>query len=337
MTEKPKTPTPFDPGAYALGLAGGGLERHAERRGDAATLAADRAARVLPMWHGRPLVTGPAETPRLAWRPMAKPLPGIDTEANAQIYLGDAGAGPLFAADMSGWTPESGAAVDLGPGRAGEDQPAPTALRTPEADARFADLRALIARLSPFDGEVAATAKGILEWHRTHGFCAACGAASGLENAGWQRRCPSCGRAHFPRTDPVVIMLVTHGNRLLLGRSPGWPDGFYSLLAGFMEPGETVEAAVRREVAEETGVATGPVRLINSQPWPFPASLMIGCHTEATSTEIRLDPAELDDALWVNREALLAIFAGTHEAIRTPRHGAIAAHLMHKWLADLLD
>ena len=320
---------------FALGFGGGGLDRRAERRRDAEELAQAPGARMLAMWQGRPLVTGDADAPTLAWRPMSTGLPGTGT--GAQIYLGDMGDGPLFAVDVSDWTPEDGVVADLGPGRSGDDLPAPTDLAGGDRDARFADLRALVARLAPLDGEIAATAKGILEWHRTHGFCAACGEPSDLESAGWQRRCPACGRAHFPRTDPVVIMLVTRGNRLLLGRSPGWPEGFYSLLAGFMEPGETVEAAVRREVAEETSVTCGAVRLVNSQPWPFPASLMIGCIAQATSTEITLDPDELDDALWVNREELLAIFSGTHPTITTPRRGAIAAHLMHLWLADRLD
>lgn len=334
MTDRPE---PSFPGghAYALGYGGGGLERRAERRHEAAALAEDPGARALAMWQGRPLVSGSAESPALAWRPMSTAMPGAGS--GARIYLGDNGTGPLFAVDVSDWTPETGAIADLGPGRMGEDQPAPPALCNPDPDARFADLRGLTARLVPFDAEVAATAKGILEWHRTHGFCATCGAPSVLESGGWQRRCPACGRAHFPRTDPVVIMLVTHGNDLLIGRSPGWPEGFYSLLAGFMEPGETVEAAVRREVAEETGVATGPVRLLNSQPWPFPASLMIGCITQATSRDIKLDPEELEDALWVTREEVLSMFAGTHPTMRAPRHGAIAGHLMYLWLADRLD
>ncbi len=330
MTDSTGTGHPF-----ALGFAGGGLDRHAERRREADTLADAPDARVLAMWQGRPMVQGHSDAPILAWRPMSATLPG--TGVGDRVYLGDAGDGPLFAVDISDWTPPEGVLPDLGPGRAGEDLSAPPGLQAAENDARFADLRALVSRLSPLDAEVAATARGILEWHRTHGFCAACGQASMLAEGGWQRRCPDCGRAHFPRTDPVVIMLVTKGNRVLLGRSPGWPEGFYSLLAGFMEPGETVEAAVRREVAEETGVETGTVRLLNSQPWPFPASLMIGCIAAATSEEIRLDPEELDDALWVSREELLAIFAGTHPTIVTPRRGAIAAHLLHLWLADRLD
>jgi NAD+ diphosphatase len=191
--------------------------------------------------------------------------------------------------------------------------------------------------LSPREAELAATARALLGWHRSHRFCARCGAASAPDRGGWIRRCPSCGTSHFPRTDPVVIMLVTRGDRVLLGRSPGWPERMYSLLAGFVEPGETVEGAVRREVAEETGVRVGRVGYLASQPWPFPASLMLGCWGEALSEEITLDPVELHDALWIGRSELLEVFAGAHPRIRAPREGAIAGFLLRHWLADRLD
>ena len=155
--------------------------------------------------------------------------------------------------------------------------------------------------------------------------------------AGWQRNCPSCGAQHFPRTDPVVIMLVTHGNRALLGRSPGWPEGMYSCLAGFVEPGETLEAAVRREVLEEAGIRIGTVRYLASQPWPFPASLMIGCAAEALTDTITRDPAELEDAIWITREEALATLSGERPDILPARKGAIAHFLLSNWLADRLD
>ncbi len=328
--------TDTHPLGIPLGFAGGGLARHAERRGTAEALFRHPRARVLAMWQGRPLVAGPAETPQLAWLPATTPLP-VET-SGPRLYLGD-DTGPLFGVDMSAWNPEGG--EDPGPGRVGEDCPAPPGLADPDAPdasgARFADLRGLVTKLPPRDAEIAATVRGLFEWHRTHGFCATCGTRSAPEHGGWQRRCPACGRLHFPRTDPVVIMLVTLGNHALIGRSPGWPEGFHSLLAGFMEPGETIEAAVRREVAEETGVAIGQVRLLTSQPWPFPASLMIGCIAEATSRAITLDPAELDAAFWITREDLLAVFAGQTPGIRIPTRGTIAGHLMHLWLADRLD
>jgi len=151
------------------------------------------------------------------------------------------------------------------------------------------------------------------------------------------RACPDCGARHFPRTDPVVIMLITHGNSVLLGRSPHWPEGMFSLLAGFVEPGETIEAAVRREVWEEAGVRVGAVDYLASQPWPFPASLMFGCRGAALSTEIVLDPVELEAAHWVSRERLMDVFAGRDEAITPARPGAIAHFLLRRWLADRLD
>jgi len=158
-----------------------------------------------------------------------------------------------------------------------------------------------------------------------------------MQAAGWERQCPACGGKHFPRTDPVVIMLITHGNSVLLGRSPGWPDGMYSLLAGFVEPGETMEAAVRREVFEETAVHVGPVSYLASQPWPFPASLMLGCHGMATSRDITIDPNELEDALWLSREELAQAFRGEHPVVKPARKGAIAHFLLSNWLADQLD
>jgi NAD+ diphosphatase len=131
--------------------------------------------------------------------------------------------------------------------------------------------------------------------------------------------------------------LVTHGNSVLMGRSPGWPEGMFSCLAGFVEPGETLEAAVRREVFEEAGVQVGAVRYLSSQPWPFPASLMFGCHAEALSREITIDPAEIEEALWINREEMAEIFTGQHARILPPRKGAIAQFLLENWLADQLD
>jgi NAD+ diphosphatase len=191
--------------------------------------------------------------------------------------------------------------------------------------------------LTPRDAELAATGKAILGWHDTHRFCARCGQATEVSQAGWQRVCPSCKGAHFPRTDPVVIMLITSGNAVLMGRSPGWPEGMFSLLAGFIEPGETLEAAVRREVFEETGVRVGAVRYLASQPWPFPASLMIGCAGVATSTEITIDPQEIEAAMWVRREEMMEAFAGNHPSILPARKGAIAHFLLENWLADRLD
>ena len=155
--------------------------------------------------------------------------------------------------------------------------------------------------------------------------------------AGWQRDCPECGTHHFPRVDPVVIMLITHGNNVLPWRSPGWPERVFSLLAGYVEPGETVEAAVRREVLEEAGIRVRQVAYLASQPWPYTSSLMIGCKGAAQNAEICIDSSEIDAALWISREDLIEVFAGRNDTIMPPRRGSIAYFLLQNWLADRLD
>jgi NAD+ diphosphatase len=173
------------------------------------------------------------------------------------------------------------------------------------------------------------TTKAMALWHQRHRFCSNCGAASASASSGWKRICAACKSEHFPRTDPVVIMLAIHGDDCLMGRSPAFPEGRYSCLAGFMEPGETIEDAVRREILEETSITTGRVRYLDAQPWPFPGSLMIGCLAEATSREISIDPAELADARWFSRQEVRDILAGSHAGgISAPPRMAIAHHIM---------
>jgi NAD+ diphosphatase len=176
-------------------------------------------------------------------------------------------------------------------------------------------------------------AKAMAHWHARHGFCANCGLKSRVGGGGWRRECASCQAQHFPRTDPVVIMLAVDGERCLLGRQPRFPKGMYSALAGFLEPGETVEEAVRREIREEAGIACDEVRYLASQPWPFPASLMIGCLARATSFDISRDDEELEDARWFSREEVRAMFEKRHpEALLAPNRMAIAHHLVKFWL-----
>ncbi len=312
----------------AMAFGTSGLDRAAALRGDDARQAALLAAgRILPFWRGKPLVVGGEA---LGWLPAGHPALAL---GEAPIFLGLEGATGLFAADISAWSPEAGAeAVQAGFFDASvQHHPA-----LPDTHA-FAELRGTMLALSAREGELAATAKALVQWHRSHGFCAVCGSASAMVQAGWQRRCENCAASHFPRTDPVVIMLITLGNAVLLGRSPGWPPGMYSCLAGFVEPGETIEAAVRREVAEEAGITVGAVRYLASQPWPFPASLMMGCHGEALDEAITLDPVELEAALWVSRQDMVDVMAGAHPDIRAPRRGAIAHALLAGWLADRLD
>jgi len=302
----------------------GGFEREAPLRPGAAELWAAGQGLCLPLWRGRVLLDGDG---RLALLPPGHPA----VRDAATLFLGRAADGTLrFAANLTDW-PDA----EIGPARDASGVTDPARWAHPQiADASFAELRSAMATLPPEEAALAATARALLNWHATHGFCANCGAPSRSSHGGWRRDCPACGTQHFPRTDPVVIMLVTRGNELLVGRSPGWPEGMYSLLAGFMEPGETISAAVAREVYEETAIRCGPAQVLASQPWPFPSSLMIGCRAEAETGPITLDPVELEDAFWISREDLADAFADRHPRMKPPRPGAIAAFLMKGWLAD---
>jgi NAD+ diphosphatase len=201
-------------------------------------------------------------------------------------------------------------------------------------DLKLVDLRSIAAGgLVPQDeGAMLAAAKALMNWHIRHRFCSNCGSPTDVAVAGWRRDCPVCKAIHFPRTDPVVIMLAVHGEACLLGRQPRFPKGMYSALAGFVEPGESIEAAVRREVHEEAGVACGAVRYFASQPWPFPASLMIGCFAEAESRVLEVDRVELEDARWFSRDEAIALIEGRHPAgLLAPAAMAIAHHLLKRW------
>jgi len=189
--------------------------------------------------------------------------------------------------------------------------------------------------LKPEDLAIYGGAKSLVDWHARHRFCANCGAPTSSAKGGWQRNCSNCGAQHFPRTDPVTIMLVEHEDRLLLGRQPRFPPRMYSALAGFVEPGETIEEAVIREVWEEAGVKARDVRYLSSQPWPFPSQLMIGCTSTTDDPELTIDETELDDARWFTRaeleDARAAGEAGNEQLI-FPRPFAIAHTLMTWWL-----
>ncbi|PCI51151.1 MAG: NAD(+) diphosphatase [Alphaproteobacteria bacterium] len=207
------------------------------------------------------------------------------------------------------------------------------------ADEKFIDLRSVALQISAggFSTIPSLLGRGkmLLEWHGRRHFCSCCGHKTKGARGGYLRQCANeaCAAEHFPRTDPVVIMLVTDGDRCLLGRGKGWPEGNYSTLAGFMEPGETIEEATRREVLEEVGVKVGNVTYIRSQPWPFPSSLMIGVRAEALTTEITLDTNELVDALWMDKEKLQNLFeTGGDNSFRIPPKIAIARHLLEEWL-----
>ncbi len=313
-----------------LAFATASLDRADHLRADALKptgLLVDEAALGYAYWRGKLLFCAP-DNSHLAGLPTDHQIFSAANEP--PVFLGMTAGGPRFVFDISAWEPEN---VPDGHG----DFFDASGIQHPDVpdDHQFVDLRSHLSVISVDDSEVAATAKAILGWHESHRFCARCGKSTKPEMAGWQRQCPACGTRHFPRTDPVVIMLVTRGNSVLVGRSPGWPDGMYSLLAGFVEPGETLESAARREVFEEVGVRIGRVGYLASQPWPFPASLMVGCWCEAQNTEITIDPLEVEAARWFTREEMVDVFAGQFPGVFPARTGSIAHHLLKNWLADI--
>lgn len=253
----------------------------------------------------------PNGTRRLAWTPMGDWLAG----AGEPILLGTERGAARFAADVS-------------------RLPEPAAIGGFGAGVEFQGLRAAAPNLPAEEAAIAAQARGLVGWHARHPFCAACGGETRLRNGGSSRSCVRCRTEHFPRTDPVVIVVVSRGGRALLGRSGRFPGNLYSALAGFMEAGESVEEAVRREVAEEAGIRVGAVRYVASQPWPFPASLMLGCLAEGLSDGITIDAEELEDARWFSRTEILDALAGRNDALRVPQPLAIAHHLIRAWLAE---
>ena len=186
------------------------------------------------------------------------------------------------------------------------------------------------------DAAIYGTARSLIDWHNSHRYCGRCGGTTKVFRAGWGRQCTACEAQHFPRTDPVVIMIAEHEGKALLGRQPAWPQGNYSALAGFLEPGESIEEAVRREIAEEAGIACGAVRYVTSQPWPFGGSqLMIACTADALDTELVIDHTELEDALWASKEEVRAALNGDEgRRFNAPPPFAIAHTLMRRWAED---
>ena len=308
-------------------FGGSALDRAAELRPDSEALWAEGQGTVLLLWRGKPLL-GAAGLHRVA---LDHPVLRYRTEP--PLFIGREDDGLVFAADISAWQPEDQEVDQVGQFVDKSQQAHP---ELPE-DCAFQELRQVMAGLSRRDAELIASAKALAEWHRTHQFCSRCGEKSLIAMGGWERECPDCGGKHFPRTDPVVIMLITLGNKVLMGRSGFWPEGMYSLLAGFVEPGEPIEAAVRREVYEETRIRVGEVSYLSSQPWPFPNSLMFGCHGTALSEDITIDPVEIEDAMWVSREEIMQAMVGEHPGIKPARKGSIAHFLLDRWLADRLD
>jgi NAD+ diphosphatase len=201
----------------------------------------------------------------------------------------------------------------------------------------FRDARTAAQLIGAKDAAIMGEAKAMIDWHQRHGFCARCGTPTTITDAGWRRVCANCKAEHFPRTDPVVIMLATHsdsklGDACLVGRGKHFPRGMFSALAGFVEPGETIEEAVRRELKEEAGIEVGAVTYHATQPWPFPSSLMIGCFAESLGRDLKVDESELAEAMWMERATARALIAGERvEGLWIPPPIAIAHHLIKAW------
>jgi NAD+ diphosphatase len=280
------------------GFTGAGLDRADHVRLDperVAALAGGAEARLLRLAGLDPVI----EEGRLGWD-------AVDA-GRELIFLGLDGGRPLFAP----LSPLEGPA--------------------PDARAMFRILEAM----APADAALWGTARSLIVWHGRHLFCGVCAAPTAPFRAGWGRRCGGCGAEHFPRVDPVVIMLAEHEGRVLLGRQPQYPPGRYSALAGFVEPGESIEEAVARELVEEAGIVASEVRYVASQPWPFPGSLMIACIAAAVGDAITLDARELEDAFWATRAEVAAALAGAAGApFVAPPHFAIARTLLERWLDE---
>jgi NAD+ diphosphatase len=307
---------PFDRSA-AIGFSLNPLDRLSERRDDAGFIAekkADASSRFLMLAGDVPILK-------------------VVGEARSPLFLKDEAAalGPIVESVFLGVEPDGralfGATIDASLAPALSERPGIELI-----DLRSLAMRGLLE--PPMLGEVGG-AKAMLDWHHRHGFCANCGAASRVAAAGWRRECPNCHAQHFPRVDPVVIMLAVDGERCLLGRQARFAPGMYSALAGFLEPGETIEDAVRREIREEAGIRCSRVRYMASQPWPFPSSLMIGCFAEAETQDVVVDRDELEDARWFPREELAAMFSGSHPSdLKAPAPFAIAHHLLKAFLEE---
>jgi NAD+ diphosphatase len=294
-------------------FVGSPLDREPVRRRDRVWLEArlaDNASRFLPLWKLQPLVKH-GTSRALAW---ARRDFFADLDPSPEpVLLGCLDDIAHFAVDVSAAAqPEQSFGV-------GEV-------------ARFEDLRGVVPLLPQSEAAISAQARALVDWHARHRFCAACGGDTRAVCGGAHRVCTECQAEHFPRTDPVAIAIVVRGDRCLLGRQRGWPTAMYSALAGFVEAGESLEEALRREVKEEAGVQVGAVRYWRSQPWPFPSSLMLGCVADAESEAIRVDPAELEDARWFTRGEIAGALAGAAGALTVPPPFSIAHQLLRAWI-----
>ena len=300
--------------AFMNVFAGNPLNRASDRRSNTDWVAerlADPDSLALAIWNGKPMVEdGKDGKVQIAYvrADLAKELSGGNERL---LFMGLWKETAVFALDMDG--PEDPADGPL------------------EGLGRFEDLRAIALNLSEADAAILATAKAMFEWRRRHRHCAVCGQLSEPAEGGWKRVCPACKAEHFPRTDPVVIMLAWKGERCLLGRQAAWPKGTYSALAGFLEPGESIEEACARELMEEAGLRATSVAYHSTQPWPYPSSLMIGLIAEVENDDAAPDQTELEEVRWFTREEARALIAGSLPGARAPNKLAIAHQLIKAW------
>lgn len=303
--------------AFQNTFAGNPLDRASDRRADPDWLAGQLASSDslgLAIWNGRPLVEDAKEGGKqIAYLP-AKLVADLAQGEERLLFMGLWKDTAVFAVDLEGSAdPADGPLEGLG---------------------KFEDLRAVALKLPPTEAAIVATAKQMFEWRRRHGHCAVCGQPSRAVDGGWKRKCPSCETEHFPRTDPVVIMLPYHGDRCMLGRQEAWPKGMFSALAGFLEPGESIEEACARELNEEAGLHAVKVRYHSTQPWPYPSSLMIGLIAEVEDEEGSPDQTELSEVRWFTRDEARQLIAGQIEGVAAPQRMAIAHQLIKAWVEE---
>jgi NAD+ diphosphatase len=303
-------------------FAGNPLNRASEKRTDPGWIESrryDPSSLILPLWRLEPFLLEPdkpggATTLGLVPPGVADSLAGEEAPC---VFLGLDGDRAVFALDVS--------------------HAADPANQEPLAGfGNFRDARMAAQVVSIKDAALIAQAKSMIDWHQRHGFCPRCGAPTKIMDAGYRRLCGKCNAEHFPRVDPVVIMLATDGEACLVGRGKQFPPGMFSALAGFVEPGETIEEAVRRELMEEASARVSEVTYYATQPWPFPSSLMIGCFAKAESRDVKVDENELAEVRWVERKVARELIEGKQvDGIRVPPPIAIAHHLIRTWaLAD---
>ena len=286
-------------------FAGNPLNRLSEKRTDAAWIESrrrDPSSLILPMCRLEPFLLEPRESGATTELGLVRPEI-VDSLAGAEatcIFLGLDGDRAVFALDVSAAADPANAGSLAGLGY-------------------FRDARTAAQMVSIKDAAILAQAKAMIDWHQRHGFCPRCGAPTEMVDAGYRRVCGKCNAEHFPRVDPVVIMLATHGEACLVGRGKQFPRGMFSALAGFVEPGETIEEAVRRELMEEAAVKVGEVTYYATQPWPFPSSLMIGCFARAETRDAKADDVEIAEVRWIERSVARELIEGKPvDGVRVP-------------------